>query len=38
MTESRKGYYGEFGGQFVPETLVAPLRELETAYRESHEG
>jgi tryptophan synthase beta chain len=35
MSEKRpnvKGYYGEFGGQFVPETLVAPLRELEAAY------
>jgi tryptophan synthase beta chain len=31
-TAPRKGYYGEFGGQFVPETLVAPLAELETAY------
>jgi len=27
------GYFGEFGGRFVPETLVAPLLELETAYR-----
>jgi tryptophan synthase beta chain len=26
------GYFGEFGGQFVPETLVAPLRELETEF------
>ncbi|MBN1621654.1 MAG: tryptophan synthase subunit beta [Endomicrobiales bacterium] len=24
-----KGYFGEFGGQFVPETLVSPLRDLE---------
>ncbi len=27
----RKGYFGEFGGQFVPELLVPPLVELETA-------
>ncbi len=27
-----KGYWGEFGGRFVPETLVAPLDELTTAY------
>jgi tryptophan synthase beta chain len=28
-----KGYFGDFGGRFVPETLVAPLLELEAAYR-----
>jgi tryptophan synthase beta chain len=28
----RRGYYGEFGGRFVPETLVAPVAELEAAY------
>ncbi|MDK2973823.1 MAG: tryptophan synthase beta chain [Methanofollis sp.] len=26
------GYFGAFGGQFVPETLMAPLRELASAY------
>src|SRR5204863_9721239 len=30
---SAAGYYGAFGGRFVPETLVAPLRELESAYQ-----
>ena len=30
--KNRKGYFGEFGGQFVPETLMAPLQELEDAY------
>lgn len=25
----KKGYFGSFGGQFVPETLVTPLKELE---------
>ncbi|WP_028587857.1 tryptophan synthase subunit beta [Desulfocurvus vexinensis] len=29
----RKGYFGEFGGQFVPELLMPPLKELEDAYR-----
>ena len=29
----KRGYYGEFGGRFVPETLVAPLEELEREYR-----
>jgi tryptophan synthase beta chain len=27
-----RGYYGAFGGRFVPETLVAPVAELERAY------
>ena len=29
----KKGYYGEFGGQFVPELLMPPLLELEEAMR-----
>ena len=27
-----RGYFGEFGGRFVPETLVEPIEELERAY------
>jgi tryptophan synthase beta chain len=27
-----KGYFGEFGGQYVPETLLPALQELETAF------
>ena len=27
-----RGRYGPYGGRFVPETLVAPLEELERAY------
>ncbi len=27
-----RGYYGAFGGRFVPETLVAPVEALERAY------
>ena len=27
-----RGYYGEYGGKFVPETLVAPVEELEQSY------
>ena len=27
-----RGYYGAFGGRFVPETLVAPIEELTAAY------
>ncbi|HSO21284.1 MAG TPA: pyridoxal-phosphate dependent enzyme, partial [Chondromyces sp.] len=30
-----RGYFGEYGGRFVPETLMAPLAELEAAYREA---
>ncbi len=29
----KKGHFGFFGGQYVPETLMAPLKELERAYR-----
>ncbi|WP_353855424.1 tryptophan synthase subunit beta [Bacillus sp. Bos-x628] len=28
------GRYGEFGGKFVPETLMQPLEEIERAFRE----
>jgi len=28
----RRGHFGIFGGKFVPETLMAPLAELERAY------
>jgi tryptophan synthase beta chain len=27
-----KGHFGDYGGQFVPETLMHPLEELEQAY------
>jgi tryptophan synthase beta chain len=29
---NKKGYFGEYGGCFAPETLMAPLAELEEAY------
>lgn len=28
----KKGYFGDFGGRFVPETLIPALQELERAY------
>jgi tryptophan synthase beta subunit len=28
----RRGYFGEFGGRYVPETLMEPIEELERAY------
>jgi tryptophan synthase beta chain len=30
-----RGRYGPYGGRYVPETLVAPLEELERAYSEA---
>ncbi|MCU0272434.1 MAG: pyridoxal-phosphate dependent enzyme, partial [Acidimicrobiales bacterium] len=36
MTEpTSEGRFGEFGGRFVPETLVPACLELETAFREA---
>ncbi|MFQ5826423.1 MAG: tryptophan synthase subunit beta, partial [Dehalococcoidia bacterium] len=32
---NEKGYFGAYGGEFVPETLVPALEELVTAYREA---
>lgn len=32
MTTYRHGYFGEFGGQFMPETLMNAIIELEEAY------
>ncbi len=28
-----RGHFGRYGGTFVPETLIGPLKELEAAYR-----
>ena len=28
----KNGFYGEFGGKFVPETLMYALEQLETTY------
>jgi tryptophan synthase beta chain len=32
---NKHGYFGRFGGQFVPETLMPALHELESAYEEA---
>ena len=32
-----RGYFGDYGGGFVPETLVAPVAELTEAYLEARE-
>lgn len=34
MSTYQDWYFGEYGGRFVPETLMAALDELEVAYRE----
>ena len=33
--ENAPGYFGAFGGRFVPETLIAPLDELTIAFEEA---
>ena len=30
-----RGYFGQFGGKFVPETLMPALEELEVAYKQA---
>lgn len=32
---NNKGFYGQFGGQFVPETLMTAVKQLEEAYVDS---
>ena len=32
-----RGYYGAYGGRFVPETLAAPVEELARAYMEARD-
>jgi len=34
MLPDERGYFGDYGGQFVPETLMPVLDELVTAYKE----
>ncbi|MBV9868221.1 MAG: tryptophan synthase subunit beta [Abitibacteriaceae bacterium] len=35
LNASVRGHFGDFGGQFVPETLMVALRELETEYEKA---
>ncbi len=35
LNEQKPGRYGKFGGQYVPETLMTALTELEKAYEEA---
>ena len=37
MSQGKKGYFGDYGGQFVPETLMPVLDELSNAYDEVNE-
>ena len=34
----KKGYFGEFGGKYVPETLMSAINELEAAYQKAKEN
>ncbi|MBT3279503.1 MAG: tryptophan synthase subunit beta [Phycisphaerales bacterium] len=33
MTENAKGFFGPFGGQFVPEPLIAALNDVDAAFQ-----
>jgi len=33
----QRGYFGPYGGRYVPETLMAPLLELEAAYADARQ-
>jgi tryptophan synthase beta chain len=35
IAEQTRGRFGRYGGQYVPETLMAPLEELEAAYEQA---
>ena len=35
MRPDEAGHFGPYGGRYVPETLMEPLRELETAYADA---
>ncbi|MCX5713370.1 MAG: tryptophan synthase subunit beta [Candidatus Omnitrophica bacterium] len=35
MLPDKRGHFGEFGGRFVPETLISALDELEKVYNKS---
>ena len=35
MLPDERGYFGDYGGRFVPETLVSALDELEAAYKKA---
>ena len=35
MLPDERGYFGDYGGRFVPETLIPALDELEQAYHEA---
>ena len=35
MQPNKKGYYGDFGGKYIPETLMTALSELERVYEKA---
>jgi tryptophan synthase beta chain len=34
---NNRGYFGNYGGKYIPETLMVAIQELETAYQEAKE-
>jgi tryptophan synthase beta chain len=34
LTDPDKGFFGRFGGQYIPETLMAPVQELALAWKD----
>lgn len=34
---NESGYYGNFGGQFIPETLISTIQELKTVFNQAKE-
>ena len=38
LRPDKKGYFGDFGGKYVAETLINALKSLETAYRQSQKS
>src|ERR1700679_1810467 len=37
LIQTRPGRFGDYGGRYVPETLMAALEELEAAYAEAED-
>lgn len=35
LLPNENGYFGHYGGMYVPETLMTPLKELELAYKDA---
>jgi len=38
VVPNKKGYFGQYGGRYVPETLMSAVNELEVAYQKAKES